>query len=115
MRSALPWKAARTASRTPSGEHLLWVGSVGMSTSMPDQRRVLLPAGNPMSQRRDTGHPDFLWCGREQQVPRLRLRRPCDRISVGMASFFLDDRTLLPSPLKPEALEWGTVEALNAC
>ena len=32
MPSALPWKAARTASRTPSGEHLLWVGSNGWAT-----------------------------------------------------------------------------------
>src|SRR6185312_9392481 len=41
--SAPPWNAATTASSTPDGVHLLWFLAVGMSTSMPDQSRVLVP------------------------------------------------------------------------
>src|SRR3954468_5575065 len=41
--SAPPRKAAITASLVPSEVHLLWPGSVGMSTSMPGHNWVLVP------------------------------------------------------------------------
>src|ERR1022692_4440761 len=42
--SAPPWNAARTASSVPPGVHLLWFSAVGISMSIPGQRRVLVPS-----------------------------------------------------------------------
>src|SRR5438270_829085 len=42
--SAPPWNAASTACLVPSGELFELVTAVGISISMPGQRRVLVPA-----------------------------------------------------------------------